>query len=968
MFIADMSIDLTTGTTNPSQANDSEPDQAGLADIILENVPLAIAIFDVELRLVRCNALYLDQLVIPKNLGQPGTAISEIFRANAELGMHGPGNVETHVSRLINEIQNHELKNFDCVRPDGRVVSVIVRPAPDGRLIMTCDNSVTHKQTEETLRHSHHQVTRELERAQSRFMDFALIGADWFWEMDKDLRFTWFSRRPTNMDEVDDKDIIGKTRAEYLGYDRTKEVWRNHERDLAARRPFYNLEYSVTDHQGDDSHVEISGKPFSDDDGVFAGYRGIGRNVTELKNAQNALHETQSLYRAIVEDQKELVSRFTPDGKFNFVNEAMCRFIGKPQDALIGTSVYEGIVEESHKDVDHLLSNLQANTSSLSNYSQRVRHDGEIRLIEWHDYAIGDTGGNIIEIQSVGRDITERHNAQQALVEKTMSLELLQRVATAVNEVQTVEEALKYGIDAICDFTHWPIGHAYLVEGVTENRLVPTNVWRLDDPEKFSEFRKFTEDFYFDIGSGLPGRVLSSGKAEWIGDVVRDEDFLRINSYDIGIRSGFGVPILANNNVAGVFEFYTGEMANREDVALDLMFYVGEIIGRVVERKLSEERLRYSEQQFKDYADTAADWFWEMGPDLKFTYFSGRVEEVTGIPASDFIGRSRNDILIVDQGKAAFSKHLEDLANHLPFSDFRYCYSAAEQVKHASTSGKPLFDAKGTFLGYRGSATDISAEVLALQSLREAKERAEFANRTKTAFLANMSHELRTPLNAIIGFSEIMISAALGKVENPIHLSYVNDISQAGTHLLEVINDILDVARIEAGEVEIYDDIIDIQLIGESCMKMVGARAFKADIGIVLDIPDNFPALRADRTRVRQTLLNLVINSVKFSNQGAQVTAAAALIDGAINITVSDTGIGIPEQDLQTIFEPFMQVHDVFTRPHEGSGLGLALVKSMMELHGGSVTIDSMPGEGTVVTLAFPSDRTVPNDDKNHST
>jgi PAS domain S-box-containing protein len=377
-------------------------------------------------------------------------------------------------------------------------------------------------------------------------------------------------------------------------------------------------------------------------------------------------------------------------------------------------------------------------------------------------------------------------------------------------------------------------------------------------------------------------------------------------------------------------------------------------------RKKVAEQLEQSENQFRDYADTAADWFWEMGADLRFTYFSERIEEVVGVPVSQMIGRTRPEVSHEPCTGPNWEQHLDDLNNHRPFHNFRFrAIGINNEPYYLSTSGKPVFCSDGKFLGYRGSATDISAEVNALRSLQDAKEHAEFANRSKTTFLANMSHELRTPLNAIIGFSDILTTDALGKVENEAHLSYIEDINRAGNHLLQVINDILDVARIEVGEVELFEEDIDLHEICESCINLVSSRAQQAQISIDVDIATDIPNLLADKTRIKQTLINLLTNSLKFSDHGTGIVIKVQMIDDAIELKVIDNGAGIAKQDLETIFRPFTQVHDDFTRAQEGAGLGLALVKSMMDLHNGRVKIDSAIGIGTSVTLTFPSERTI---------
>jgi len=332
-----------------------------------------------------------------------------------------------------------------------------------------------------------------------------------------------------------------------------------------------------------------------------------------------------------------------------------------------------------------------------------------------------------------------------------------------------------------------------------------------------------------------------------------------------------------------------------------------------------------------------------------------------GIPATYFVGKPREDTRVLDSDQEKWQQHLQDLKDKKPFFNFRYSRKDSnDRTQYVQTSGRPIFDDEGDFLGYRGSATDITAEMTAIHSLQAAKESAEYANHSKTAFLANMSHELRTPLNAIIGFSEIMETGALGAIENPIHLDYINDIHKAGSHLLEVINDILDVARIESGAVELHEENVDLLGICEACEHMVRARAELGRVTVEIIIPPDFPALYADETRVKQTILNLLINSVKFNRLDGNVTISAKVDDeNAISVTVSDTGIGIEADKLKTVFEPFTQVHDVFTRPHEGSGLGLSLVKLMTEKHGGSVEINSRIKEGTDITISYPPERTV---------
>ncbi len=243
-------------------------------------------------------------------------------------------------------------------------------------------------------------------------------------------------------------------------------------------------------------------------------------------------------------------------------------------------------------------------------------------------------------------------------------------------------------------------------------------------------------------------------------------------------------------------------------------------------------------------------------------------------------------------------------------------------------------------------------------ALAFAKQRAETASRMKTEFLANVSHELRTPLNSIIGFSEIIDKEQHGPVGNDKYRSYVRDIHTSGLHLLGVVNDILDISKIEVGEFELQDDQVDIAETIETSLRIVNERAGRAGLSVTAELPSALPVLRGDARRVRQILLNLLSNSIKFTATGGHVAVRATLTgDGGISLQVCDTGIGIAPEDMEKAMMPFGQVDGKLDRKYEGTGLGLPLAKSLTELHGGRFTLHSTLGRGTIVRLDFPASR-----------
>ncbi len=244
------------------------------------------------------------------------------------------------------------------------------------------------------------------------------------------------------------------------------------------------------------------------------------------------------------------------------------------------------------------------------------------------------------------------------------------------------------------------------------------------------------------------------------------------------------------------------------------------------------------------------------------------------------------------------------------------------------------------------------------EELGIARDEADRANKSKSEFLANMSHELRTPLNGIIGFSELIENQSWGPVGAAQYLDYAKDIKQSGQHLLALINDILDLSKVESGKEEIHDQRIDIEQIANSTVMLARQRAVKANVTLDLDLGQDLPALRADERRLKQILLNLLTNAIKFTDAGGRVTLSAwcSLKSGYV-FQIIDTGIGIAPEDIPKALAQFGQVDSDRNRNYEGTGIGLPITKALAELHGGSLDLQSEVGVGTTVTVRFPAAR-----------
>jgi signal transduction histidine kinase len=244
------------------------------------------------------------------------------------------------------------------------------------------------------------------------------------------------------------------------------------------------------------------------------------------------------------------------------------------------------------------------------------------------------------------------------------------------------------------------------------------------------------------------------------------------------------------------------------------------------------------------------------------------------------------------------------------------------------------------------------------EQLRAALNHAELANQAKSKFLANMSHEMRTPLNAILGYSEVLKDQHFGPLRPEKYLEYARDIHESGAFMLSLVNDVLDMATVESGQLEFHESSVNVETVVDSCFRMLKGRADSFNLSLIKEITDGVPNLRADERMVKQMLLNLLSNAVKFTPKGGRIGVVGTLeASGDLLIAVADNGVGIADEDQQRILERFTVGDDALDRSADGAGLGLSLTKSMVELHGGNLELRSNVEVGTVVTLRFPKSR-----------
>lgn len=490
-------------------------------------------------------------------------------------------------------------------------------------------------------------------------------------------------------------------------------------------------------------------------------------------------------------------------------------------------------------------------------------------------------------------------------------------------------------------------------------------------------------------------------------------------------------------------------------------------------------------RELEDYAAATGGWFWEMDAYLRFRWVSRGIAAATGRSPDWFIGRTREEIGLPEAAPETWAAHRAQLDRREPYADFTYRAKGPSGPIWLRSSGSPVFDADGDFLGYRGAGRDVTVEIETRQAaeaagdrlraaleaaddiysiwdrddrlvvcndlyrdvarlpadrlqpgvafeqvmrdcvaagrfasargreeawlerrlarhldpgppfelqlddgrwllvrerrqdsgetilvstdvttlkqqqerLREALTAAEEANAHRAAFMAQMSHELRTPMNAILGFAEVIESQLHGPVGDSRYLEYVEHIRDSGQHLLGLINDLLDIARIEAGEFHLREEALELPAMIAEAAELMTPLADRKQLAVTL--PHGPRAwLLADRRALRQVLMNLLSNAVKFSPQGGRIAIEMEVGADGLTITVADNGPGIPADQIEVVWQPFAQVEDrLLSRPMLGTGLGLSVVRNLMEMHQGSADLTSEVDVGTRVSVRFPRER-----------
>lgn len=458
------------------------------------------------------------------------------------------------------------------------------------------------------------------------------------------------------------------------------------------------------------------------------------------------------------------------------------------------------------------------------------------------------------------------------------------------------------------------------------------------------------------FGRGVVGRVVQTGRPVIIGDLSRDPDYLPDG---VAMQSAICVPIRSGAAILGA-------VICRDPLArafgpshLELLETVAALVGAKLDLFRQTDALEESERDAKDILDNLKDVYYRTGADGRIELVSASATELLGYSNEELIGMECRLLYAEHQDEDRFIEEIRRQGGTVSGYEMRL-RNKDDRTIWCSVSARYRLGGDGEVIGIEGIVCDIDQRKSLEQTLSRALAQAEMANRSKTSFLAAMSHELRTPLNAILGFAEVINSEFLGPIGNPKYAEYISDISTSGRFLLDLINDLLDISKIESGAYQVDLTTIEAGAVASECLEMMRAKAAQCGIICSLQGAELPVTVRADRRALMQVLLNLLSNAIKFTPHGGSVTIVLSHTgSGMAEITVQDTGCGIHDSMLPNLFEPFSTTANDPRIAQEGTGLGLAISKSLVTMMGGTIAAESRRGAGTIMRVSLSTPETL---------
>jgi PAS domain S-box-containing protein len=651
----------------------------------------------------------------------------------------------------------------------------------------------------------------------------------------------------------------------------------------------------------------------------------------QQEQIQQQLRQERNFINAILDTVGALVIVIDAQGRIIRFNQACQNITGYTLAEVEGKCFWDFLLlPKDVEPVKAVFANLE--TQRLPNTYQNywLTKTGELRFIEWSNTVVLDDAGLVKFVIGTGIDITQRRKAElesQCIIQayEQLNQELEQVIYQRTAEVETIFNQVGVGIAQV-GLHGYPIRvNQTLCQllGYSYEEMLTKKIADVTYPDdlpishtQMSNLLAGEQDNY-----SLENRYIhKDGQAIWV------------------------------NTTVTMVRKATGEAD-----------YLLVVFKDIQARKQAEIAIRASEEKFRSFVENCSDILWSLDVVGNFQYVSPNFYTILGYEVEEVLHQPFWLVIHPEdapQWQALFHQAVSLASRNLSI-EYRVIHKNGEIQWHVSNLSA-VCDRHNQVTQVIGIARNITERKQAEQQLQQINAELLQATRLKDEFLANMSHELRTPLNAILGMSESLQEGIYGSL-NPQQQQIISTIEYSGQHLLSLINEILDLSKIESGKLQLQITSVAVQELCNSSMAFVKQQAMKKDIQLALQIPPQIGRIDIDELRIRQVLINLLGNAIKFTPQGGKITLEVKLEAASVTFAVVDTGIGIQQERIQDLFQPFVQLDSSLNRQYEGTGLGLAVVKRIVELHGGIISVHSILDQGSCFIIELPYSRYTEN-------
>jgi PAS domain S-box-containing protein len=649
-------------------------------------------------------------------------------------------------------------------------------------------------------------------------------------------------------------------------------------------------------------------------------------DVTERTRAERALQESEERYRDLFESAHDLIQIVGPEGDLRYVNRAWRETLGYSPEEVEGLSIFDVIHPDSVEHCRQVVSQVMKGEAVRWFQAEFLTKTGETITVE------GDANcrmehGRPTSARGILRNVTERKRAEEEISHRSRQLALINHVGQRLAPILESAQLYRTVVEAVQEGFGYQIVAFFSVKGdevVLEAAAGPS-------------LESIPVGYRQAMGEGTLGWVAAHGKPYLVSDAAEETRFLTVDTLDI--VSELDVPVTVADETIGVIAVTSDRANSFSETDVTAMEAIAGQVARAIENARLYQSVADREAKLREQIESAADAIFNVDREGRLTLLNKEAERLSGFKRDELLGRHFTALLSAEDADRLRDVVLADISDQLDQQAYEIDLVDSWGLRVPLEIRVSALEREGQLEGWQVIGRDVSER-------RRLEE-------MKSQFLATVSHDLRTPLASIMGFTEMLMEGSPGSLTE-VQAEFLGIVFENSNRLLALVNDLLDISKLEVGRIQLEMTTIDLPTLITGVMDEIGPLAQKKGISLRVDIAEGLPRTQGDQRRLEQVLNNLLSNAVKFTPEGGMVQLTAELKGEHLMVTVKDTGVGVPPDDLTHVFQAFHRGRNATKQAIEGTGLGLSIAKALVEAHQGAIGVESELDKGSTFWFTLP--------------